>query len=152
MHRTAKSMLALRCSSSASSIHSLVKIADSQGWEILFLNPKSVCTRKGLEAAFCLAKGAFAAKENISAKPANEAMLFLACEMNFSSAAKKVGAANSKDFVLVSEKEIPAAKLKKILLLTKFAPLRLSEFGKKVNGYFEGELAIERMALSRVKN
>jgi tRNA threonylcarbamoyladenosine modification (KEOPS) complex Cgi121 subunit len=145
-------MLILRCSSSASSVHSLVGIADSQGWGILFLKPDAARTRKELEAAFYLANEAFAAKGNISAKMANEAMLFLACEMNFTSAAKKVGATDAKDFLLVSEKDLPVAVLKKKLMLAKIAPLKLPEFGKKKNGYTEGELAIERMALARVKN
>ena len=58
-------------------------------------------------------------------------MLFLAQETNFSSAARKVGAESTKDFVLVCEKDAPIAKLKKKLILTKIRRLSLPEWGKK---------------------
>jgi hypothetical protein len=72
--------------------------------------------------------------------------------MNFSSALSKVGAKSVKDFILVSEKDLPISKLKKELMLTKMKIVELPEFGKKSGPYYEGELAIEKMALARVKN
>lgn len=147
--RSTNIMLALRCSSSAKSIADLAAKGDGK---LLFLAPDAARTGKELEAAFYFAKEAHAAGTNISNSRAKEALLFLACEMNFSSALSKAGAASPKDFVLVSEKKIPLAELKKKLMLTKAKPLALPEFGKKRGSYFEAELAIERMALARVKN
>ena len=144
-------MLILRCSSSAQSIHELVRLGGGSG-SLLFLHPKAAKTAKELEFSFHLARGSFREKSNVSKKIANEAMLFLACETNFSSAAKKVGAMETGDFVLVSEKNIPLAKLKKELLLTKAKVLKLPEWGKKKGHYYEGEVAVERMALSRIRN
>ncbi|HIH18415.1 TPA: hypothetical protein HA225_00380 [Candidatus Micrarchaeota archaeon] len=141
-------MLILRCSSSAASMHELVKAA--QG--MLLLDPAAMRTKKELEAAFLLAESEFSAKKNISGKMANEALLFLANETNFSSAARKIGAKSVKDFVLVSKKGIPISKLKKKLLLKKCRRLALPEWGKKIGKYSEGGLAIERMALSRILN
>ncbi len=159
----------LRCSSSAKSIAELA--AKSNG-ELLFLAPDAVKTKKELETALYLAKEAFANGTNISDGVAKEALLFFACETNFSAALEKAGAKDAKDFVLVSGKDIPIAKLKKELRLTSAKPMKLSEFGmkksekdffrsgmgnanstkKKIGGYFEGELAIEKMALARGKN
>lgn len=144
-------MLILRCSSSAQSIHELVRLGGKPG-SLLFLHPKAAKTAKELEFSFRLARESFREKSNVSEKIANEAMLFLACETNFTSAAKKVGAASAKDFLLVGEKGIPIAKLKKRLLLTKARRVLLPEWGKMKGRYSEGELAVERMALSRIRN
>ena len=119
---------------------------------MLVLNPDAARTEKELAFAFYLAKEEFAAKTAISDKLVNEAMLFLANETNFTSAAKKVGAKETKDFVLVIEKDVPLVKLKKEMMLTKIKRLSLQEWGKKQGIYFEGELAIERMALARIRN
>lgn len=142
-------MRILRCASTAKTIGELAARAE---WELLFLSPGAAKTKKGLEAAFLLAKEAFADGTNVSDGVAKEALLFLANEMNFSSALKKVGAASAKDFLLVSEKNLPVAKLKKELKLVKMKKISLPEWGKKIGGYFEAELAIEKMALARVKN
>jgi len=144
-------MQILRCSSSIASMHELVSATAALG-DMLVLSPKAVRTRKELEAAFHLARSAFAERENISTKLANEAMLFLACEINFESALKKVGAADPSDFVLVSEKRIPAKELVKKLRLTRCLQLSLTEWEKKKGAYSEGELAIEEMALARIRN
>jgi hypothetical protein len=146
------SMLVLRCSSSAGSVHELVGLAGSMGGGMLLLRPQAARTMKELEFCLFLAGEAFREKTGISGKLANEAMLFLACETNFSSAARKVGAASADDFVLVSQKKIQLAKLKGKLLLTKAEKLPLPEWGRKKGHYFEGELAVERMALARIKN
>lgn len=145
-------MLILRCSSSTKSVHEIVRLAEANGWRLLFLTPSAAKTKKEIEAAFYLAKQASETGTNISDSLAKEALLFLACEMNFSSALEKAGAKTAKDFVLVCEKSIPIAELKKGLMLTKAKAVKLPEFGKKRGGYTEGELAIERMALSRIKN
>lgn len=142
-------MLALRCSSSFS-IKELVEKAGGMG--CLVLSPEDGRTQKGLEAAFELAKRSFGAKENISPTLLHEALLFLACETNFSSAIANAGAKSAQDFLLVCEGKIPVARLKKELRLGKATPAKLSEFGKKVGFYSEAELAIERMALSRIRN
>ncbi len=118
----------------------------------LVLSPKEEKTLKELEAAFELARRAFEAKENISTTPLHEALLFLACETNFSSAIARVGAKSTGDFLLVCEGKIGEGELKRKLQLTKATPVKLSEFGKKVGFYFEAELAIERMALCRIRN
>ncbi|VVB99171.1 Uncharacterised protein [uncultured archaeon] len=150
-HQTKLSMMVLRCSSSFTDIHGLVKAASALG-DVLVLSPKAVKTEKALEMAFFLARNAFEETENISSKLSNEAMLFLACEINFESALRKVGAASPDDFVLVSEKAIPSARLKKTLFLTRAQTLPLSEWGNKMGAYSEGELAIEKMALARIRN
>lgn len=144
-------MMVLRCSSDAESVKELVELGASLG-ELLFLAPKAVRTGKELEAAFAMARDAFSEGRNLSPKVQNEAMLFLACETNFSSAMRKVGAASPDDFVLVSEKKITSAELKAKLLLTRAQSLALSEWGEKKGGYFEGELAVEKMALARIRN
>lgn len=144
-------MMVLRCSSDASGMNELVKLGEGLG-ELLFLAPKAVRTGKELEAAFAMARSAFAEGRNLSPKVQNEAMLFLAHETNFSSAARKVGAASPDDFVLVSEGKIPIARLKAKLLLPRAQTLVLSEWGGKKGGFTEGELAIEKMALARIRN
>ena len=144
-------MMVLRCSSSAAGMHELAESSGRLG-DVLLLSPVAVRTVKELQGAFALARAAFAAKANISPKLANEAVLFLACETNFSSALRKVGAADPSDFVLVSEAKIPSAKLKKALKLLHAQTLSLSEFGGKRGGYTEAELAIEKMATARIRN
>ena len=144
-------MLVLRCSSSARSMRELVGAAEKIG-NSLVLSPSAVRTLMELRAAFRLAADAFAEGTNISSKLSNEAMLFLACETNFSSALRKIGAADPSDFVLVSEEKIPSAKLKKELKLLRAQTLSLSEWGEKKGKYSEGELAIERMATARIRN
>jgi len=144
-------MQILRCSSSIASMHELVSATAALG-DMLVLSPKAVRTRKELEAAFHLARQAFEGKENISSKLSNEAVLFLACEINFESALRKVGAADTSDFVLVSEKKFPIKELVKKLRLTRCLQLTLTEWGKKKGKYIEGELAIEKMALARIRN
>ncbi len=141
-------MLAIRCSSTAASVHELLK----RGEGMLFLVPGAAKTEKELEFAFYLAGEAFKAGTNISGKMANEAMLYLACETNFSSAARKDGAKDAKDFVLVLQKSVPLSQLKKKLLLTKAVPLKLPKWGGRVGKYYGGELAVERMALARIRN
>ncbi len=144
-------MQVIRCSSDAAGINELVQLGEGLG-ELLFLAPKAVRTEKELEAAFAMARSAFDEGRNLSPKVQNEAMLFLAQETNFSSAARKIGAASPDDFILVSEAKIPIAKLKAKLRLTRAQSLKLSEWGGKKGGYLEGELAIEKMALARIKN
>jgi len=144
-------MMVLRCSSAFKSMHEAVGAAEKLG-ALMLLSPKAVRTGKELEAAFYLAREAFKAKENVASSVAKEAMLFLACETNFSSAIRKVGAASQDDFVLVSEGKIPSAKLKKALKLIRCEQLSLTEWGKKKGNYFEGEIAVEKMALSRIRN
>jgi len=144
-------MMVLRCSSDAVSINELVALGEGLG-EFLFLAPKAVRTGKELEAAFAMARSAFDEGRNLSPKVQNEAILFLAQETNFSSAARKIGAASPDDFILVSEAKIPIAKLKAKLRLARAQSLKLSEWGGKKGGYLEGELAIEKMALARIKN
>ncbi len=144
-------MMVLRCSSDAAGINELVELGEGSG-EFLFLAPKAVRTGKELEAAFAMARSAFDEGRNLSPKLQNEAMLFLAQETNFSSAARKIGAASPDDFILVSEAKIPIAKLKAKLKLTRAQALKLSEWGGKKGGYLEGELAVEKMALARIKN
>ena len=144
-------MLLLRCSSSAKSVNELLRLGGRfEG--MLFISPKAVRSRKELEAAFALASAAFREKTNISPKLSNEALLFLACETNFASAARKAGTSSTDDFAIVSQEKIPIATLRKKLLLAKAETINLGEWGKKKGAYFEAELAIERMALSRIKN
>ena len=105
-----------------------------------------------LEAAFYLAARAFEEKSNISSKLSNEALLFLAREMNFASALRRVGAKDVRAFVLVCEKNVPMAKVKRELGLVKAKRIAISRMGKKKGAYFEGERAVEEMALARVRN
>ena len=144
-------MMVLRCASAAKDMPELVMEAARLG-DVLLLSPKIVRTEKELEAAFYFAKQAFAEKENVADSVAKEALLFLACETNFSSAVRKVGAASPDDFVIVSEEKIPSAKLKKALRLIRCEQIALTAWGKKKGNYFEGELSVERMALSRIRN
>jgi len=129
-------------------MHELVNAAEG----MLVLSPSAAKTKKELEFAFFLAAEAFREKANLSPKLANEAMLFLACETNFASAVRKIGAKSVRDFVLVREKGIPLARLKKKLMLVEIKRLALPEWGKKKGGYREGELAAERMATARIRN
>ncbi len=145
-------MMVLRCSSRAESVNGLVGLGAAFPGALLFLKAGAARTKKGLKFAFYLAGEAFMARENISGKMANEALLFLACETNFTSAARKIGARSARDFVLVSRKRIPLAKLTRELLLTSAKPLALPEWGKKSGHYYEGELAVERMATARIRN
>lgn len=144
-------MMVLRCSSYAKNMHELVAAAEGLGFALL-LSPSAVKTEKELEFAYYLANEAFAAGSNISAKLSNETMLYLSCETNFSSALRKMGAADPSDFMVVSEVKIPLAKLKKALKLSRAQEVRLSQWGKMKGYYFEGELAVERMALARIRN
>jgi tRNA threonylcarbamoyladenosine modification (KEOPS) complex Cgi121 subunit len=145
-------MIAIRCSSKEKGMHQLVAAAQRLPCPAMLVRPETAKTARELEWAFYLAKGAFEAKSNISGKVSNEALLFFAREMNFSSALKKTGASDPGDFVLVLEKKMPVVKIKKGLHLSSASVLRLPEWGKKRGHYTEAELAIEEMALSRVKN
>ena len=91
-------MLVLRCASSEKDMAALVRESAAIPCALLFLKPASVKTGKELEFAFYLAKEAFRGKSNVSGKTANEALLFLSCETNFSSAIKKIGAMDTEDF------------------------------------------------------
>ncbi|MFA4983148.1 MAG: hypothetical protein WC588_02935 [Candidatus Micrarchaeia archaeon] len=147
-------MMVLRCSSNARNMRELVSLSDAAGLEALFLSPAaaSKMTLAELEFAFYLAKRAFEANGNVSKKRMNEAMLFLACETNFSSAARKMGAADPSDFALVLEGDSAPARLRKALELESLGSMRLLKWGKKKGDYSEGELAVERMALARIRN
>ena len=146
-------MLVLLCSSEKS-LHAIVEAAEGLGAPCLLLSPETVRGKTGLEleAAFCLARRAFEEKNNISGKMANEALLFLAREMNFASALRRVGAKSARSFVLVCEKNVSIARVKKELGLTSAKKIALSKMGKKKGAYFEGDLAVEQMALARVRN
>ena len=145
-------MIVLRCGSSEKDMAALVRESGSIPCALLFLKPDAVKTGKELEFAFYLAKEAFKNKGNISGKIANEALLFLSCQTNFSSAVKKIGATDGGDFLLACEKDIPLAELKKALRLEKAEKMKLPEWGKKRGAYSEGELAVEKMALARIRN
>jgi len=145
-------MIMVECRSGEKDAGKLVRAAEKLGTPALFLNHGVLCCKKQAELAFLLAREAFMERKNISGKLSNEALLFLACETNFSSALRKIGAKDGKEFVLVCEKSVPIAKLKKQLNLTKAAPLALTEWGKRKGNYTEGELACERMALERIMN
>lgn len=145
-------MIALCCRSSERDIAALVKAGSAIPCALLFLRPDAVKSKKELEFAFFLAREAFKNKDNISGKIANEALLFLSRETNFSSAIRKIGATDGRDFLLACEKNVPLAKLKKILRLEKAEKAELPEWGKKIGAYSEGELAVEKMALARIRN
>ena len=145
-------MLVLRCSSSEKGIATVVKESAGAPCALLFLKPDAARTAKELEAAFYLAKEAFKNRNNISGKLSNEAMLFLSCETNFSSALAKIGATDARDFLLVAENDVPVAALKKLLKLARAVKMKLPEWGKKQEAYSEGELAVEKMALARIRN
>ena len=146
-------MLLLRCSS-AKPLGALVSSAETLGAPCLLLSPRAVegKSRMEMEFAFYLARRAFEGKINISGKMANEALLFLAREMNFASALRRIGAKDARDFVLVCEKNVPLAKVKREMGLTKAKRIALPKMGKRKGGYFEGERAAEQMALARVRN
>ena len=146
-------MQVLLCSSEKP-LHAIVGSAEGLGAPCLLLSPEAMRGKTGLEleAAFHLAARAFEEKSNISGKMANEALLFLAREMNFASALRRVGAKSAHSFVLVCEKDVPLARVKRELGLVKASRVKLSRMGKKKGAYFEGELAIEQMALARVRN
>ena len=146
-------MKVLLCSSEKP-LHAIVEAAERLGAPCLLLSPEAMRGKTGLEleAAFHLAARAFEEKSNISSKLSNEALLFLAREMNFASALRRVGAKDARAFVLVCEKNVPLARVKKELGLTTAKRIALSRMGKKKGVYFEGELAVEQLALARVRN
>lgn len=146
-------MLLLRCSS-AKPLGALVSSAEALFAPCLLLSPRAVEGMSGMEVeiAFYLARRAFEEKSSISGKMANEALLFLAREMNFASALRKIGAKDARDFVLACEKNVPLARVKREMGLTGAKRMALSRMGKKQGGYFEGERAAEQMALARVRN
>jgi tRNA threonylcarbamoyladenosine modification (KEOPS) complex Cgi121 subunit len=146
-------MIALRCQSRLP-LHAIVESAEAHLSPALLLCPRAIegKTRMELEFAFCLASRAFEGKSNISAKISNEALLYLSREMNFCSALKRIGADDARDFVFVCEKNVPLSRVKKALGLISAKKIPLSKMGLKMGACFEGELAVEEMALSRVRN
>jgi tRNA threonylcarbamoyladenosine modification (KEOPS) complex Cgi121 subunit len=146
-------MQVLLCSSEKP-LGAIVEAAEGLHTPCLLLSTEAIKGKTGLEleAAFCLAARAFEGKGNISSKLSNEALLFLAREMNFASALRRVGAKKSSAFALVCEKSVPLARLKKELGLTGAKKIALSRMGKRKGAYFEGELAVEQMALARARN
>jgi len=146
--------MVLRGCAPEKSIRELVEASDAAGFDALFLSPFAASKLSLVEVrfAFYLANKAFGGRKNISGKRANEALLFLACETNFASAAKKIGASDSSDFVLVAERNVPLSKLKRALGLGKAKRMKLPEWGKKEGSYFSGERGAERMALERIRN
>jgi tRNA threonylcarbamoyladenosine modification (KEOPS) complex Cgi121 subunit len=145
-------MLILRCSSKEKRMHALVASAEALPSECILIRPSAARMERELQFAFYLARGAFGMKNNISSKLSNEAILFLARETNFSSALKKVGASDASDFILVCEKRLPVPAVKKILSLSSAQKIRLPEWGEKKGHYSKAELAIEEMALARIRN
>ena len=146
-------MLVLMCSS-GKSLHAVVESASALGAPCMMLSPEAMKGKTGLEleAAFYLAARAFEEKSNISGKLSNEALLFLAREMNFASALRRIGAKDARAFVLVCGKNVPLARVKKELGLVSAKKIALSRMGKKKGAYFEGELAVEQLALARARN
>ena len=146
-------MQVLLCSSEKP-LNAIVEAAEGLKTPCLFLSTTAIAGKTGLEleAAFYLASRAFDEKSNISSKLSNEAMLFLARETNFASALRKIGATDARMFVLVCEKNAPIAEVKKKLGLSTAKIISLSRMGKKKGAYFEGELAVEQMALARARN
>ncbi|MFA6214893.1 MAG: hypothetical protein WC717_06500 [Candidatus Micrarchaeia archaeon] len=146
-------MLCLACSSEKP-LGEAVAAAGALLPPCILLSPKAAGGMTGmeLEAAFCLARRAFEEERNISGKLSNEALLFLAREMNFASALRKIGAKDGRDFVFVCEKAVPVAKVKRALGLSKAKRIPLSRMGRRMGAYFEGELAVEGMALARIRN
>ena len=146
-------MMVLLCSSEKP-LGAIVDAADGLRAPCMMLSAEAIQGKTGveLEAAFYLARRAFEEKSNISGKLSNEALLFLAREMNFASALRKIGAKDPREFVLVCEKNMPLAKARKELGKVKAAELKLSKMGKKKGAYFEGELAVEQLALARARN
>jgi len=146
-------MLLLRCSSERQ-LPALVSSAEALGAPVILLSPRAIEGKSGMEMkfAFYLARRAFEGKSNISSKLSNEALLFLAREMNFASALRKIGAKDAHGFVLVCEKNLPIARVKKALALTSAKKIALTKMGKKKGAYSEGERAVEQLALARVRN
>jgi tRNA threonylcarbamoyladenosine modification (KEOPS) complex Cgi121 subunit len=146
-------MIALRCSSRLP-LHAVVESAEKHFSPALLLSPRAMegKTKMELEFAFYLAARAFEDKSNISTKVSNEALLYLSREMNFGSALRSIGASDARDFVLVFKKGAPLAKVKEKLALTSAKKIALSKMGKKKGAYFEGERAVEEMALARARN
>jgi len=140
--------------SSDKPLNAIVEAADALRAPCLVLSTEAIKEKTGLEleAAFYLAARAFEGKSNISTKLSNEALLFLAREMNFASALRKIGATDSRAFVFVCEKDVPMAKMKETLGLAKAKKLALPRMGRKKGAYFEGERAVEGMALARGRN
>ena len=146
-------MMMLR-SSSRLGLPALVEAACRLPCACILLSPSSLEGKTEVEFVFSfhLARRAFEEKRNISAKASNEALLFFSREMNFASALRKNGAKDARDFVLVCEKRLPIAQVRETLGLKTAKKISLSRMGKKKGAYFEGELAVEEMALARVKN
>ena len=146
-------MQVLSCSSEKP-LGAIVEAAEALKTPCLFLSTKAIEGKTGLEleAAFYLASRAFDGKSSISGKLSNEALMFLAREMNFASALRRMGADDAREFVFVCEKNVPVAKVKKELGLTAAKKIALSRMGRKKGAYSEGELAVERMALARARN
>jgi len=147
-------MQILRCGSDAANVRELVSLSESAGLPALFLSVSAASKMTGaeIEFAFYLAEESFKSNGNLSGKKTNEALLFLACETNFSSAARKIGAADPSDFVLALKEKVSPKKLQKALKLVRAEEMRLPKWGKKKGDYTQGELAIEQMALARVRN
>ena len=146
-------MQVLLCSSDKP-LGAIVTASDGLKTPCLFLSAQALDGKTGLEleAAFYLASRAFEEKRNISSKLSNEALLFLAREMNFASALREIGATDARAFVLVCEKDVPIAEVKKKLGLSSAKKIALSRMGKKKGAYFEAERAVEEMALARARN
>jgi len=146
-------MLLLRCSS-AKALPALVSSAEALGSPVLLLSPRAIEGKSlmEMEFAFYLARRAFGGKSNISGKLSNEALLFLARETNFASALRRMGAKDARDFVLACEKNVPLAKVKRGMGLVSAKRMAFPRMGKKKGAYFEGELAVEQMALARARN
>ena len=147
-------MMCLRCKSNGEPLVALVKKAECLPCDCMLLSPEAVMGRTSLEMsfAFYLARRAFYEKRNISQKVQNEALLFLTCESNFASALRKAGAYSGNDFVLACEKNLPITKVKAALSLAFAKRIALPVRGTKKGKYTEAELAIEKMALSRIRN
>ena len=146
-------MIVLMCSSEKP-LGAIVEAAEGLRTHCLLLSAEAIRGKTGLEleAAFCLASRAFEEKSNISGKMSNEALLFLAREMNFASALRKIGATDAREFVLVCEKNVPMAEVKRKLGLSTAKKIVLPRMGRKKGAYFEAERAVEGMALARAKN
>ncbi len=146
-------MQVLLCSSEKP-LNAIVGSAEALHTPYLLLSTEAIKGKTGmeLESAFYLAARAFEEKSNISSKLSNEALLFLAREMNFASALQRIGAKDAREFVLVCGKNVPIEKVKEKMGLAKAKKIALSRMGKKEGSYFEGERAVEEMALARVRN
>jgi tRNA threonylcarbamoyladenosine modification (KEOPS) complex Cgi121 subunit len=147
-------MMCIRCKSGKNGLSELVAKAEGLPCGCMLLSPSAVKGRTSLEMAFAfyLARRAIFEGRNISNKVSNEALLFLSCESNFSSALRRMGAKDARDFALVCEKIIPLARVKRVLGLSSAREIALPVWGKRKGNYAQAELAIERMALARVRN